>query len=70
MQVKKILSILCYLPIILLGIAGSVVVVDMWQIAGVGRTKATAVKNEHDGAFSEKPPAIKSPTAPGRPQTP
>jgi hypothetical protein len=70
MQVKKVLSILSYLPIILLGIAGSVVVVDMWQIAGVGRTKVTAVKNEHDGAFSVKPSAIKSPTPSGSPQTP
>jgi hypothetical protein len=60
--VKKVLSILSYLPIILLGIAGSVVVVDMWQIAGVGRTKVTAVKDDHDGALSAKPSGVKSPT--------
>jgi hypothetical protein len=68
--VKKVLSILSYLPIILLGIAGSAVVVDMWQIAGVGRTKVTAVKNDHDGTLSVKPPAFKSPTESGSARTP
>ena len=67
---KKVLRILSYLPIILLGIAGCVVVVDMWHIAGVGRTKVTAVKDDHDGTLTVKPSGVKSPTASGSPRTP
>jgi hypothetical protein len=45
---KKLLKFLCYLPIVLLGIIGSVIVIDMWHIAGVGRTRVTNTKR-HDG---------------------
>jgi hypothetical protein len=61
--VKKMLSILSYLPIILLGIGGSVVVVDMWRTAGVGRAKVTVVKNEHDAAPTVTPSAVGSAAA-------
>jgi hypothetical protein len=57
MQVKKVLSILSYLPIILLGIAGSVVVVDMYHTAEVGRTKVTVIKNEHHGGAPTATPS-------------
>ena len=64
---KKVLSILSYLPIILLGIAGSAVVVDMWHIAGVGRKKVTVLKNEHNGAPTVTPAAVGSASAVGSP---
>jgi hypothetical protein len=63
MQVKKVLSILSYLPIILLGIAGSVVVVDMYRTAEVGRTKVTVIKNEHHGAPTAAPSPVGSAAA-------
>jgi hypothetical protein len=61
--VKKVLSILRYLPIILLGIAGSVVVVDMYHIAGVGRNKVTVIKNEHHGSPAPTPSPVGSAAA-------
>jgi hypothetical protein len=59
--VKKVLSILSYLPIILLGIGGAVVVVDMYNTAEVGRTKVTVIKNDQHGA----PTVTPSPAASG-----
>ncbi|MGA7130029.1 MAG: hypothetical protein WBZ19_27190 [Chthoniobacterales bacterium] len=58
---KKLLSILSYLPIIVLGVAGCIIVVDMWQIAGVGRNKVTVVDNERDGVTTGKPSVTVSP---------
>lgn len=60
---KKVLSILSYLPIILLGIGGSVVVVDMWHTAEMGRPKVTVVKNEHDATPTVTPSAVGSAAA-------
>ena len=57
------LPILSYLPIILLGIAGSVVVVDMWHTAEVGRAKVSVAKNEHHGAPTVTPSTVGSATA-------
>lgn len=55
---KKAFSILSYLPIILLGIGGSVVVLDMWHTAGVGRTKATLVKDNQEAAPTVTPSPV------------
>jgi hypothetical protein len=66
--VKKVLTFLRYLPIILLGIAGSVVVVDMWRIAGVGRSKVAIANDEHDGDPTVTPTPVRSAAAVRTPQ--
>jgi hypothetical protein len=64
--VKKLLSILSYLPIVLLGFGGSLVVFDMWHIAGVGRKKVAVVEHGSD----TNPIATPSPESPATRATP
>lgn len=61
--VKKLLRVLAYLPIVLLGITGSVVVVDMWHIAGVGRQKASVANKQRNGNAIVTPSPSRSPAA-------
>jgi hypothetical protein len=61
--VKKLLRVLAYLPIILLGIVGSVVVVDMWHIAGVGRQKASVANKQRYGDPTVTPSPSRSAAA-------
>ena len=44
---KKLVKYLSYLPVILLGVGGTVIVVDMWNIAKTGRKKPALVKNHN-----------------------
>jgi hypothetical protein len=54
---KSFRRFVSYLPIILLGIGGSVVVFDMWHTTGMGRKKVTVVKNEPDAGGTASPSA-------------
>ena len=45
---KKLVKYLSYLPVILLGIGGTVIVVDMWNITKTGRKKPALVKNKEE----------------------
>jgi hypothetical protein len=64
--VKKLLSKLSYLPVVLLGIGGSLVVFDMWHIAEVGRKKVAVVKHGNQ----TNPIATPSPESPATRATP
>jgi hypothetical protein len=51
---KKLIRYLAYLPVILLGIGGTVIVVDMWNITKTGRKKSALVKGKNKPAPSEQ----------------
>ncbi|MFY9987755.1 MAG: hypothetical protein WAK31_23560 [Chthoniobacterales bacterium] len=52
---RKVLRVLCYLPVILLGIAGVVILIHMYDITEIGRPKATVVDNADAPGKSKKP---------------
>jgi hypothetical protein len=52
---RKLLRVLCYLPVILLGIAGLAIVIHMYDITQIGRPKATIVDNVDGPGKSNKP---------------
>ena len=56
---KKLVKYLSYLPVILLGIGGTVIVVDMWNITEKGRKKPALVKNKPEPSVQ----AFKKPSA-------
>jgi hypothetical protein len=58
---KKLVRILSYLPIILLGAAGSVVVIDMWHKTQIGQKKSETVRNQHQGSPIDHPSPAGSP---------
>ena len=61
--VKKLLSFLKYLPVILVGLAGAYIVFHMWQLSEVGRSKSFwqtahgkgSIDQENSPPVKEKP---------------
>lgn len=49
---KKLIRYFAYLPVILLGIGGTVIVADMWNITKTGRKKPALVKGKNKPAPS------------------
>lgn len=54
---KKLVRFLSYLPIILLGTAGSLVVFDMYHKTQIGQKPSEPVRNEHKGSSPNDHPA-------------
>jgi hypothetical protein len=50
---KKLLSFLSYLPVILVGILGAFIVFHMWQLTEVGRGSSAGPKNEKVGKHAQ-----------------
>jgi hypothetical protein len=52
---RKLFQVLCYLPVVLLGIAGVVILIHMYDITEIGRPKAAIVDNADSPGKSKKP---------------
>ena len=58
---KKLVRFLSYLPIILLGTAGSLVVFDMYHKTQIGQKKSEPLRDEHKSSPNDHPSPSGSP---------
>ena len=61
---KSFLRFLCYLPVLFLGVLGTIVVVDMWHLANGGRPKVDVVKDKDEGPKADVTSSAKGDATP------